>query len=164
MAMFLKADDFISQELRPERNLIAGSVSGSPRRELQILGGGNRQRLQGVEVDEEIVNLRRGKRAAKGRHHPAALQDGLSNEPVVGRQAAGEISFLKQSLQAPAIQGRGGVCVVAASTGEPVDSPTGGLLGIQSELGVGFFRSILPATGQEGGEKDARSKGRDPSH
>lgn len=129
-----------------------------------LVCGGNHRGSQGVEIGEKIVKLLRGERAAKGRHHPAALLDGLSNEPVVGRQAAGEILFPEETLQAPAIQGRGGVCVVAASAGEPIDLPPGGLLGIQTELGVRFFRSILPAAGQQSGEKDARSKRRDPAH
>jgi len=129
-----------------------------------LVCGGNRRVSQGVEIGEKIVKLLRGERAAKGGHHRAALLDGLSNEPVVGGQAAGKILFPEESFQAGAIQGRGRVCVVAASAGEPIDLPPGGLLGIQTELGIGFFRSILPATGQQGGEKDARNKGREPSH
>lgn len=121
-------------------------------------------RLQGVEIGEEIVKLLRGKRAAQGRHHPAALQDGLSNESVIGRQPAGEIFFPEQSLQARAIQRRGGICVVATSARKPVHLPPARLLGIQTELGIRFFRGILPATGQESQEKDARKNRRDASH
>lgn len=128
------------------------------------LGGRNRRGSQGVEIGEKIVKLLRGERAAKGRHHPATLLDGLPNEPVVGRQAAGKILFPEETLQTAAIQGRGRVCVVAAGAGEPIDLPPGGLLGIQTELGIGFFRSILPAAGQQSREKDARSKRREPCH
>src|SRR4029077_3489042 len=74
---------------------------------LNLVCGGNRRGSQGVEIGEKVVKLLRGERAAKGGHHPATLLDGLSNEPVVGRQAAGKIFFPEESFQAGAIQGRG---------------------------------------------------------
>jgi hypothetical protein len=53
---------------------------------------------------------------------------------------------------------------VAAGAIEPIDLPAARLRGIQTELGIGFFRGILPTTGKESGEKDARKNRRELLH
>ena len=56
--------------------------------------------LQGVEIRDEIVELLLVERVALRRHHAAAVDNRLLDEPVVGGQAARQESFFVDSLQA----------------------------------------------------------------
>jgi len=69
-----------------------------------------------MQVGEEIAELLLGERAADGRHHVAAGEDGLADESFIGRQSAGEKWFFEELLQAGTILSGNRMRVVAGRT------------------------------------------------
>ena len=79
--------------------------------------------LQRVQIGEQVAELLLGDGIAQGRHHPSAAHDALSDEAVVGRQAAGQIRFSEQPLQPRPLQPRGGIGLVARGAISLVHTP-----------------------------------------
>jgi hypothetical protein len=122
---------------------------------MRCCGNRTTKTLQRVEIGEEIVELLLGERAADGGHHIAAAENGLADESFVGGQTAGQELLLEQAFEAGAILSGDGVRVVAGGASLLIEMASGGLLRVQIELGVGFSRGVIAATGEECQESDA---------
>jgi len=114
--------------------------------------------LQAVKVREEIVELLLGERAADGGHHVAAAENGLADESFVGGHSAGQKLFLEQPFETGAILSGNRVGIMAGRAGLLIEMASGGLLGIQAQLGVGFAGGVVAATGEECQENEAGEK------
>lgn len=115
--------------------------------------------LKGVEVGKEGAKLVVGEGIAGGGHHAASVDDGLGDKAVVGGESAGEILALEQAFEARAFGAAGGVGVVAGGAALIVDLASGGLLGVEAELGVGHFGFVGAAAGEGAYDKRKREKG-----
>lgn len=115
--------------------------------------------LKGVEVGEEGAKLVVGEGIAGGGHHAASVDDGLGDKAVVGGESAGEILALEEAFEAGTFGAAGGVGVVAGGAALIVDLASGGLLGGESELGVGHFGFVGAAGGESAYGEGKREKG-----
>ena len=113
---------------------------------------------QRVQVGEEIIELLLREGTANGGHHVAAGEDGLENESFVGGQSAGQKWFLEKALQAGSVLSGDRVRIVTGCTILLIQVASRGLLGIWSQLRVGFSGDVVAAPGEECQENEADEK------
>src|ERR1035441_1340963 len=108
------------------------------------------QRLQRVQIGEQVLALAGSHGVAQGGHHGAAVEDGVHDAVVVGRGAAIQILLLEDATERLALQWLVGAVVVAAGATGLVHVVPAHLLRI--ELGERSGRGQLLAS--HGGGKD----------
>jgi len=101
--------------------------------------------LQRVQVRHQIGYLVDRELVLEARHFGAAHLNDVNYALVIGRNAAGHVRLLEESLQARPAQVARDVYVMALGTPCLVDTPAARLLCVESEFGVALSRLRLAA-------------------
>ena len=110
-----------------------------------------------MQIRHQLIDLLLRELVLEAGHLGTAEQDDIQHTIIVGRNAAGHELFLEKPVQAGSAQVAGGVRIVALGAARVIDPAARRLLGIKSELGVGFAR--LNVTGAKGKDKDKTEYG-----
>lgn len=100
------------------------------------------------------------KLAAEWWHHASAANNALHHVFIGRGKAAGQVGLLVQLFQPWSLVSAGRIRRVAAKAINIEDLASAGLLGVQSQFGIGHLGGIFAAAGQQSGHCDHQKNGR----
>lgn len=111
-----------------------------------------------MQINHQIIKLLFGK--GDGGHHLASVQNSCFHKLVIRKKSAGQVLPLEEPLHAGAFAPGIGVGAMALGAVHAINTPSLGLLRVQSQFGIGLLVKILAAAGQYGQKNCACQDGR----
>ncbi len=113
--------------------------------------------LERVQVCHQVLHLLLGQ--VRARHHAASLDNGLDYVLVRSSKATGQIRPAVHSFESRTFVAARRVRGMAAQAVGVINTPSLGLLRVQSEFGVGHFGLVFSAAEKKDGDRNKNSTG-----